>query len=462
MNKPKNKINISERLLLLRLLDVLFAILGFSVYVYFLNFEDLNKYNAHFFPWMLTLGVYLLLIGQIFEMYRLKVASDQFRIVRSIVLTTFFTTFFYIFTPVIAPELPPKRIYILYLYLAITIPILLWRFAYIFFIFTPKYFKDILILGESQSVSKVIDLIISKAPENHIVGYFTSEKILKYPDIPFFDKKTDELIPIVNLYSVTEIIVTDRLKSVKTNSINQDLVKLFENGIAIKNIENYYEEITSCIPRHHLNEDFYRNISFSKNHEDRMYLALGRLIDIILSIIGLVFLLFLIPFVLVGNLVANRGPLFYKQERIGLKGKAFKIIKFRSMVKNAEENGAVWAVKKDPRVTVFGKFLRKTRFDEIPQFYNILKGEMAFIGPRPERPKFVEELASKINLYRIRHVIKPGLTGWAQVMYPYASSVEEQGKKLRFDLYYIKNRSFYLDFKIVIKTFSTVLFFRGN
>lgn len=462
MNQSRTHINISERLLILRVFDVAFAILGFYAYVYFFNFKDIAKYNENFFPWMLTLGVYLLFIGQIFEMYRLKVASDQFQVIRSIVLTTFFTTLFFIFTPVIAPELPAKRIYILYLYFSIFIPILIWRFAYIFFIFTPKYFKDILILGESHSVSTVIDLVLSKAPENHIVGYYSSEKILKYPEIPFFDKNNEDLLALVNLYSVTEIIVTERLNFEKTNNINQNLVKLFENGIAIKNIENYYEEITSCIPRHHLNQDFYKNISFSKSHENRIYLTLSRLVDVILSIIGLCLMLLLVPIVIIGNFIANKGPLFYRQDRIGLKGKVFKIIKFRSMVINAEKYGAVWATKKDSRVTVFGKLLRRTRCDEIPQFFNILKGDMAFIGPRPERPEFVEELAAKINLYRIRHVIKPGLTGWAQVMYPYASSVKEQGKKLRFDLYYIKNRSFYLDFKIVIKTFSTVLFFRGN
>lgn len=462
MNQSKTHINISERLLLLRILDVLFAIVGFYVYVYFFNFKDINKFNENFFPWMLTLGVYLLFIGQIFEMYRLKVASDQFQTIRSIVLTTFFTTLFFISTPVIAPELPSKRIYILYIYLAIFIPILIWRFAYILFIFTPKYFKDILILGESQSVTATIDLILNYAPGNHIVGYYSNDKILKHNDIPFFDKNFHNLLEIVKLYSITEIIVSNRINFEKTNSINQDLVILFENGIAIKNIENYYEEVTSCIPRHHLNQDFYKNISFSKNHEDRIYLAVSRLSDILLSIFGLCFMVLLVPIVIIGNFIANKGPLFYRQDRIGLKGRVFKIIKFRSMVINAEENGAVWATKKDPRVTVFGQLLRKTRCDEIPQFFNILKGEMAFIGPRPERPEFVDELASKINLYRIRHVIKPGLTGWAQVMYPYASSIEEQEKKLRFDLYYIKNRSFYLDFKIMIKTISTVLFFRGN
>lgn len=173
-------------------------------------------------------------------------------------------------------------------------------------------------------------------------------------------------------------------------------------------------------------------------------------------------MLFLIPFVFIGNLIWSRGSLFYKQERVGAKGELFKIIKFRSMVTKAEQNGAQWAVKNDARITPFGKFLRKMRIDEIPQFWNILKGEMSMIGPRPERPEFVKELEQQIPLYAIRHVIKPGLTGWAQVMYPYAATIEEQKKKLRYDLYYIKKRSLFLDFKIVIKTINTVLYFKGQ
>lgn len=149
-----------------------------------------------------------------------------------------------------------------------------------------------------------------------------------------------------------------------------------------------------------------------------------------------------LPFVIFGNIIANRGTLFYIQNRVGTKGKLFKIIKFRTMVKNAEESGAVWAERNDDRVTPFGYFLRRSRLDEMPQFYNILKGQMSFIGPRPERPEFVRKLNKKIQLYEIRHVVKPGLTGWAQVMYPYASSIEEQNKKLRFDLFYIKKQKF--------------------
>ena len=162
------------------------------------------------------------------------------------------------------------------------------------------------------------------------------------------------------------------------------------------------------------------------------------------------------------NILANRGPLFYTQNRVGQKGKIFKIFKLRSMIVNAETRGAVYAEKNDKRITLFGKFLRNTRIDEFPQFFNILKGDMSIIGPRPERPVFVKDLEEKIPFYAIRHVVKPGLTGWAQVKYPYAGTLEEQEIKLRYDLFYIKEQSAFLDFKIIIKTITTVLFFRGQ
>jgi lipopolysaccharide/colanic/teichoic acid biosynthesis glycosyltransferase len=162
------------------------------------------------------------------------------------------------------------------------------------------------------------------------------------------------------------------------------------------------------------------------------------------------------------NLFINKGDLFYTQQRVGRNGKLFKIYKFRSMVQDAEANGAVFAIVNDSRVTAFGRFLRKSRLDEIPQFLNILRGEMAIIGPRPERPVFVDEITEKMPYYKIRHVIKPGLTGWAQVCYPYGSSIEDSLMKLQYDLYYIKHRSVILDIEIVSKTLSTVLFFRGQ
>jgi lipopolysaccharide/colanic/teichoic acid biosynthesis glycosyltransferase len=184
--------------------------------------------------------------------------------------------------------------------------------------------------------------------------------------------------------------------------------------------------------------------------------------ETIFSIIGIAIGLLLIPFIVLGNALGNRGKLFYTQERVGKNGKIFQILKFRSMIKNAEKDGAVFSISSDTRVTPFGKFLRKARIDEIPQFVNILKGEMSVIGPRPERPFFVEEIAEIMPFYETRHVIKPGLTGWAQVNYSYGESIEDSLIKLQYDLYYIKHRSIFLDLNITIKTFSTILFYRGQ
>lgn len=193
-----------------------------------------------------------------------------------------------------------------------------------------------------------------------------------------------------------------------------------------------------------------------------MYLFFNRIFNIAISIVGILMSLCLLPIILLGNVLGNRGPLFYFQDRIGKNGNVFKIIKFRTMIEHAERNGAVWSEKNDIRITKFGKFMRHCRLDEIPQFLNILKGDMNLIGPRPERPTFVSELSKSIPFYETRHIIKPGLTGWAQVKARYGSSVDDSLLKLQYDLYYIKHRSFFLDIIIIVKTLSTMIFFRGQ
>ena len=155
------------------------------------------------------------------------------------------------------------------------------------------------------------------------------------------------------------------------------------------------------------------------------------------------------------------GPVIYKQDRVGLFEKEFTVYKFRSMRADAEKNGAVWASAQDARVTKFGKFIRKVRIDELPQIWNILKGDMSFIGPRPERMAFVRQLKETIPYYSLRHTVKPGLTGWAQVCYPYGASEEDARRKLEYDLYYIKNMSILLDINIIFKTVGVVLFPKG-
>ncbi len=187
-----------------------------------------------------------------------------------------------------------------------------------------------------------------------------------------------------------------------------------------------------------------------------LYEAGKRVSDIVLSAALLLVTLPLLPFIALA-VKSTRGPLLFKQQRTGRHGKPFGAIKFRSMVDNAESNGPQWASKNDSRVTRAGRFLRATRLDEIPQLVNILRGDMSFVGPRPERPEFVETLAREIPFYAERHLVKPGLTGWAQINYPYGDSVQDALEKLRYDLYYIKNRSALLDLSTVLKTVNTVL-----
>jgi lipopolysaccharide/colanic/teichoic acid biosynthesis glycosyltransferase len=184
---------------------------------------------------------------------------------------------------------------------------------------------------------------------------------------------------------------------------------------------------------------------------------------VVTAVIGLCFSAPLIPLVALAVKLDSNGPVFFEQLRIGAKEKKFMLYKFRTMREDAEsKTGEVWAQKDDPRVTRVGKYLRKFRLDEIPQMYNVLKGDMSFIGPRPERPEFVKKLKEAIPYYSERHCVKPGLTGWAQIKYPYGASVEDSAEKLRYDLYYIKNTSIPLDLLIMLETAKVIMFGRGG
>jgi exopolysaccharide biosynthesis polyprenyl glycosylphosphotransferase len=462
--KKNNYLNISERKVLLRIFDVLCLLIGDYIISSFLDFTYIPLGNSMKLMWITTFLFYFMFFGNIFELYDLKVSSSRYVVFKSILITCSTTVLFYVFTPVLTPSLPDNRVDILYLFLGMVIPLTCWRLIYSTFIFSPKFLKNILIIGSSEKVESLLLVSNKQKSQSNIISYISEKEINNYPKLKFINLKEANLISIIKEDNIDEIVVSTSSLSIKSDSpINKQLVYLFEHGVNIKSIENSYEEITESVAKENLNKEFYKHISFSDNHENSLYLLFRRIIDILISVIGISSLLLYIPFVFLGNLFGSRGPLFYKQLRVGEKGKNFYIYKFRSMVVNAEKEGkAVWASKNDVRITAFGKFIRKTRIDETPQFWNILIGEMSLIGPRPERPIFVEDLKKELPFYAIRHVIKPGLTGWAQVMYPYACTTKEQEIKLRYDLYYIKSRSMFMDFKILIKTISTVVQMKGQ
>ena len=460
MSSKTAHFDISERKVLLRIGDILVLFLSLMMAEKYLAFEYLSITSASFTGWFLVLAIYFLLFGEIFVLYNLKVSSNRYTVFRSLLITSFISTLMYVLSPYITPSLPENRMQIGYFFLLIFVPVLLWRFVYIWAFFSPKYFKTIIVVGDASSAEELIDLIQVKNYHN-IAAYVSNKEIERFGN--FNEACTANLLTLVKENHVTEIVIsTEGFSNDTIEHLNKQLILLFEEGINIKSFETYCEEVTNRVPKAYLDYNFYKQINFSKNNDNRLYHFCHRVLDILVASIGLIVFGCFLPFVLFGNLLKNRGPLFYTQERIGYQGKIFKIFKLRSMVPNAEKEGAVWAQKNDVRITSFGKFLRNTRIDEFPQFYNILKGEMSLIGPRPERPVFVHDLEEKIPFYAIRHVVRPGLTGWAQVKYPYASSLEEQETKLRYDLYYIKERNSFLDFKIFVKTISTVLFLKGQ
>ncbi|WP_158837980.1 exopolysaccharide biosynthesis polyprenyl glycosylphosphotransferase [Polaribacter sp. L3A8] len=460
MAKKISYFNLSERIIFLRIIDICILIFSLCLASSYINFNYINFKSGAILNWLLLLVFYYLIFGQIFQIYNLNVSNNSYLIVKATVLTAFTTTILYVFTPYFSPELPANRLQIVYFFLLTFIPILLWRFIYMSVIFSPKYFKSVIFIGCSERIKKLLTQVHNDAI--HDVSAYLSDKEVEgvkgYNDIT---KTTISSIVAEN--HITEVIVSKRdLSKEVVEAINKELILLFEQGVNIISYETFYENVNVRIPREYLNHDFYRHLNFSENNTNNFYLFGLRLVDIFISIIGIIIFLCFLPIIVLGNLFANSGPLFYTQLRVGENGKHFRIFKLRSMIKNAEVGGAVWAKKNDTRITSFGKFLRRTRLDEMPQFINIIKGDMSLIGPRPERPEFVKDLEDKIPFYAIRHVIRPGLTGWAQVNYPYANTIEEQETKLRYDLYYIKERSAFLDFKIFIKTFTTVLYFKGQ
>jgi sugar transferase (PEP-CTERM system associated) len=240
-----------------------------------------------------------------------------------------------------------------------------------------------------------------------------------------------------------------------------ELLHLKMRGVAVEEATSVYERITGKIAIANLKPSW---MLFGEGFEvSRRILRQKQIVSFSISLLLLILALPLFPFIALFIKLDSRGPLFFRQERVGQNGKIFTLWKFRSMCKDAErDTGPVWAKPEDNRVTRVGRYLRRTRLDELPQLINVLKGDMSLVGPRPERFHFVEELSQKIPFYYLRHSVKPGITGWAQINYRYGSTVEDAIEKLQYDLFYIKNISWALDLSIIVNTIKTVLVRKGS
>lgn len=455
---------ISERKMILCLFDVIFVLVALFWVGYGFDFEYLEVSFAHL-GWRIVLAVYLVVFGTIFEMYNLQVASNEFQIVRSTLLTVVTTVSAYLMTPVFSPQLPNNRIQILVFYSVVLIALLVWRLFYVRYLASKRFLQNAVLICSKDQVQELIFGLENIDPHYKIIAYVNVDSVDQNekefePYIQEIHK--NDLTTFVREHSISEIVIASQKTEGITTVLYHQLLLLLESGYIIREYTQVYESKTQRIPVQFIERDFYRFFPFSRNNQNRLYLSFLRIFEINISIIGLSVGLVLIPFILIGNAIGNRGELFYTQERVGKDGVIFNIYKFRTIVKNTESRDTVFTINNDERITTFGKFLRKTRMDEFPQFVNIIKGDMAIIGPRPERPFFVKRIAKVMPFYETRHVIKPGLTGWAQVNYSYGETIEDSLIKLQYDLYYIKHRNIYLDFNIMLKTITTVLFYRGQ
>lgn len=462
MNAKKMHFEISERKLLLRIFDILAVFVMLFLVERISHFDYLILSGERLGP-SIILAIYLMIIGSVFEMYNLQVASNQFQITRSIMLTASVTVLIYLLTPVYTPLLPSNRIQILYFYLSVLGALFIWRSVYVRFLASQRFLKKAVLICDGIQLEELVAGLNTTYPHYTILGYVNTDSQRTNPAFKGISEiNPSDLTAFARKNSVSEVVVASQKTDGITTLLYNQLIHMLEGGFIIREYTQVYEEITQRIPVQYVSQDFYRYFPFSRSNQNHLYLLIIRILEIIFSITGILIGLTILPFIVIGNLLGNRGKLFYTQERVGKNGEVFNILKLRTMVKNAEVNGAVFTTTNDARITPFGKFMRKARLDEFPQFVNILKGDMGVIGPRPERPVFVNEIAEVMPFYETRHVIKPGLTGWAQVNYSYGDSISDSLMKLQYDLYYIKHRSIFLDVNIVIKTLSTVLFYRGQ
>jgi sugar transferase (PEP-CTERM system associated) len=353
-------------------------------------------------------------------------------------------------------------------FLFIGLLLLLWRRVFSAINSTPWLAERVVILGEGPLAESLLHEIESRpelgirvAARAQMLGNGNNPGNREGREPPIALSQTsfcEELAVDRHVLGINRIVVA---MEERRGKLPVDLLLSLKNrGVQVQDGNDVYESITGKVPIESIRLSF---LLFSPGYyASRLFLIYKRLASLVTSIIGLLLSLPLLPFVVLAIKLSSPGQVLYRQSRVGRNGVVFRCYKFRTMRSDAEaDSGPTWAKDDDPRITPVGKFLRKTRMDEIPQLFNVLKGDMSLVGPRPERPEFVAALNQKIPYYHLRHSIRPGITGWAQTLYKYGSSVEDAKEKLRYDLYYIKNMSAGLDLLIILSTIKIILLGRG-
>ena len=437
---------------------ILYASLIITLTIRYQGF-NLDIFKVHLLPFSIIYLLWLI-VFYMHNLYDLDIAKNNIEfssaLIRALIISGLISVVFFYLAPNFAfANITPKTNLFLN---ALVFMVLFYGWRYLFNLLAGslKLKINTAIIGYSSQAIELAKEII----KNPQLGYKLKLIIKNHQRI---DKtELSEIKIITGLKNLKETLEHEKIATAivtpeiyQSPDLIQNLFECIQYKIDFINLSEFYEKLTQKVPLTAINQVwFLENIS---QHEKGVYEFFKRIFDFVFAFILLIGTL---PFwLIIGLIIKNEssGPAFYKQIRVGQGGKPFKLTKFRTMIKGAEKHGPKMTEIDDKRVTKFGRFLRKTRLDELPQFWNIIKGEMSFIGPRAERPEFHKELEAHIPFYQERYLIKPGLSGWAQIKYGYGSTVEDNFEKVQHDLYYIKNRSFVFDLSIILKTINIVL-----
>ncbi|MCH7587996.1 MAG: sugar transferase [Chloroflexi bacterium] len=456
----------TERRMLLIVGDLVIAIIAmiaalalWSEFDYLALSEEFVRARA---AWFVLLPPLWLL--QMINLYDLRRAASRPDILRGVLVAAGIGTVLYlgIYFLRTEPGSLPRR-GPLYFLIFVVILTLAWRLSYAKFFTTPTFMRRVLVVGAGESGQALIRLLNEIKPSPFFVVGLIDDDVDKH-NKSFQGVKvlggSAKLEQLIQGEEVSDIIVS--ILGPMNGEMFQALLDAQERWVEIIRMPVLYEELLGRVPIHHLESDWVLRSFVDEVRVSSFYLISKRLVDILGAFIGMIVLLFVLPFVSLAIVLESGRPIFFTQSRLGRGGRAFQVIKFRTMAQDAEADGvAQWSFSDDPRKTKIGNFLRRVHLDEVPQFINVLKGDMSLVGPRPERPELVTKLEQQIPFYRARLLAKPGIGGWAQVNFGKGGSVEGSATKLEYDLYYIKHRSMLLDLWIMMRSIGSAIGFRG-
>ncbi len=412
--------------------------------------------------WYYLLPIFWVIL--LVELYDIHRANSPRETIKGIGLASLICILLYLliyFTS--EPNSLPRRGFAFFIFFA-AIFTLLWRLIYVQLFTSPHLLRRVLIIGAGKAGETLVKVISDQwSPPFNVIGLIDDDPQKQGAEIGKFSVLGDSqsLINFIQKDQISDLILA--ISGEIKGSMFQSILAAQEMGVNLSLMPQVYEEILARVPIFLLEAEWIVRSFVEKTRTSTLYQLSKSLIDLAGGLVGILIMLFFFPMISLGILLESGFPIFFLQERLGRGGQVYKIIKFRTMERDAEKDGiARMTEENDDRVTKFGWFLRRTHLDELPQFMNVLRGEMSLVGPRAERPQMVEHFQKEIPFYRARLLVKPGITGWAQINYGYAGTVNETAIKLEYDLYYIEHRNLFMDISILLRTIGTVFGFKGQ